>query len=155
MNIADAIVQWILANLTPWTAWQNRAQIAGIDLAGVYLIAESADLGPRDVFDHRVVCIGYTAGALRFRLDEFDSSAFGTGNSHGPALRHHSRGGAVANSLYVSVLPLDLQEPWRSIVPPVLEDLLFWAYKEHNGDLPLDNQNAKNLWKFGKKGNRP
>jgi hypothetical protein len=59
------------------------------------------------------------------------------------------------NNLSLSVLALDLEEPWRSIVPPILEDLLFWAYKTLNGDLPFDNQNRKNLYKFGLRGNRP
>jgi len=154
VNIANLIVQWVLANLTAWTPWQNRAQINGIDLPGVYIIAESANPAPVHALDPQIVCIGYTSRTLCERLDEFDSTAFGTRDLHNPAIRHREKSRALADSLSVSVLGLDLQEPWRSIVPPVLEDLLFWAYKERHGDLPFDNQNTKNLKKFGQRGNR-
>ena len=152
MNIANLIVQWVLANLTAWTPWQNRAQINGIDLPGVYLIAELLPPGPAHPFDEETVCIGSTSRPLSERLDQFDATAFRGQGSHGPAERHRENRGAAADSLSVCVLALDLQEPWRSIVPPFLESLLFWAYKERTGDLPFDNRIAITCVSLGKKG---
>ena len=117
MNVAaNAIVQWVLANLTPLTAWRNRHQIPGLDQPGVYLIAE----GPAHPLGVETVCIGSTT-CLSYRLDQFHSSAFQGQATNGPGERHRLNNRATADRLALSVLPLPLPEPWKTALPPFLE----------------------------------
>ena len=144
-------IDWIQRGLTAWTVWAERHDLEGMDAQGLYLIAEWQAPRQADVLDRRITLIGETqAQRLVDRLDQFDNTAFRNRGGHGPGYRHRDRPGAgLAADVYVSILPIRLDEPWRTLIPPLLEGVLLWNYKSSNGDLPVGNRTRKNASLFG------
>jgi hypothetical protein len=149
------VILWIERSLTEWVRWADLKLLAGTDGQGLYLIAEGQPPRQGELAHRNIVCIGEAhSQQLVDRLCQFNNSAFGHSETHGPGLRHRQRGAPPQTSVYVCVLSLKLAEPWKSVVPPYLEGVLLWNYKKSNGDLPLDNQHPRNRTAFGKTSKR-
>jgi hypothetical protein len=146
----DAI-NWIRRRLTRWISWAERHELEGMNAQGLYLVAEGQAPSRGDVTDRRIILVGEThSQRLVDRLNQFDNTAFRSRGGHGPGYRNRDRlGRALAGDVYVSILPITLDEPWRTMIPPLLEGVLLWNYKSSNGDLPLDNRTSRNAGLFG------
>ncbi len=142
------IIRWIKQDRTDWVPWKEREKLAGFDGQGLYFIAEPRP-DKTDGLSSSIVCIGQTSRTFRERLNEFDQAAFKGKEGHGPGIRHHKRCDCDGSAVYVSILPLKLEQSWRYILPPFLEGIVHSEYKKVNRDLPEDNQHSKNKNEFG------
>jgi hypothetical protein len=141
---------------TRWVPWLNRAQLAELDMPGVYALAiTDRDISGR-VFSWRaeIVYVGMTnaQNGLRGRLMQFDATVAGRRVSHGGADRvryKHRNVDRLAKRLYVSVnrvqcnvesnLPRDLLSMGDVAR---LEYVCLAAYARKFGRLPEFNDKA-------------
>jgi hypothetical protein len=147
------ITMWTERQLTDWIPWKERDKLDCLGDQGLYFILEAKEkqAKKRDLLTDSVVCIGEThSQRLVDRLNQFDRAAFGNGQSHGPGWRLRQRRGNLSREkFYVAVLPLRLDEPWKSLGPPFLEGIFHWRYKVACGDLPEANQHPRSAHAFG------
>jgi len=138
--------EWISDRLSPWRKWSDRDQVNGAELPGVYLLAHFESL-PRSVdpMDKRVIYVGETHSSdqgLKWRWQGFQRSAFGprpSSHAGGNTYREMFDPTHVAN-LYVSALPIALEQPWYSAFILAAERLLIWEYALRHHRLPVCNK---------------
>ena len=126
-----------------WTTWVQRHEIDLADAPGVYLLGRFDRPPPPEVnpLDQRVLYIGETAQqSLRRRWYQFERSAFQgkSGHSGGRTYRRH-----VAKSprrLYVSALPVTIEDPAASAYIRAVERLLIWAHVARYDTFPRCNR---------------
>jgi hypothetical protein len=128
---------WILSQLSPWLPWSNRQQVH--DQPSVYLSANFPSLPNQlDPLDASVMYTGESK-YLRYRLRQFDDTAFHGKYTHEGAHTYRTKTCGVEQTLYFSFLPLadDLEsEVFRLAV----ERFLIWQYVVVNGRRPCANK---------------
>jgi hypothetical protein len=128
---------------SPWTAWQDRKDIGGCGLPGVYVLAhwKRAPRGPANPSSGAVLYIGETcARTLRTRWGEFDRAARGRGG-HAGGDTYHGKFHKLSPKLHVAALPVgDMKQPLRSAHIRFIERELLLKYVRRWGRLPKCNK---------------
>lgn len=154
---ADSVLAWaaiygqLSQNFSPWLPWRG---ITGYDFMrnpGVYLFAELADdtVSP-SVVDPAIVYIGETTRqTLLTRFIQFEEAArTGCSNRHFGGQKYHLRtnGELVAegcrllpDEFYISVMPIDVEEPERSAYIRYTERAALWYFVRANNRYPRCN----------------
>jgi len=133
---------------SPWPPWTDAKSIEGVtSLAGVYMFARFArnpNVTP-DPTDTNVIYIGETcANTIAGRWYQFGRSAFfrKSGHSGGWTFSDTYLDATPQDPpdwLYVTALPVDLEEPHLSAFIRYKERLLLWEYVQAHGQLPACN----------------
>ncbi|MCX6996138.1 MAG: hypothetical protein NTV49_03410 [Kiritimatiellaeota bacterium] len=130
-----------------WMRWPTHWQHSGIRNPGVYLLARFENDAPTEVdaLDPRVLYVGETCNqTLETRLYQFSRSAFRrkTGHSGGWTFCDRFNRGKPADPpdwLFVSLLPVTLAEPKRSVWIRLVERQILWDFVGKRDRLPQCN----------------
>jgi len=79
------------------------------------------------------------------RLYDFDRSAFQAKNGHSAGWTYAEKFGDEGQSLFVSVLPVELQEPGSSAFIRYAERKLIWEYVRLRGEMPRWQQEINSM----------
>ncbi len=126
-----------------WTRWADRNTITRTDAPGVYILGRFHESPPSKVnpLDRRVIYIGETAQQnLHGRWRQFERSAFQGNFGHSGGRTYRDRVAKTPRYLYVSALPVTIDDPAASAYIRAVERLLIWAHVERYNAFPICNK---------------
>jgi hypothetical protein len=129
---------------SPWTKWENRAQIEGVELPGVYVLARFKADAPKkvDPTDPAVVYIGETCDQnVLARLYQFGRSAFEEKAGHSGGWTFRAKKVApAARGLWVAAMGVKAKKAEGPAIIRLIERLLIWGYVNRHGEMPCCNR---------------
>ena len=132
---------WAQQQLQPWVRWSERKLS---DIPGIYILANFGSPPARkvDPLDKNVKCIGESR-YLKYRLNQFDRTAFRDKHTHGPGWTYRRKKCGDEATLYVSTLPIQASRPEEEEESRAfrfaLENYLLWQYVVLHRKLPCAN----------------
>ena len=136
-----------LPSFSQWVPWSQRYSLTDCDHPGLYLLRRF-DADPTTMpgpMDAELVYIGITCDqTLTKRWYQFNRSAYERKNGHSGGWTFNSLycGNGTAEThpwLYVSCLPVHLEEPELSAYIQFVERWLIWEHVQRYGKMPACN----------------